>query len=148
MNQNSDNSENNVNKYAYNQPWKDDKDYFSRYDHFLNKDVENYTKLQLEFLDRAMDNIDYYMYISFYCCYDTPKKDKNTKKNVECEGVNDSLNNYNIKFFFTSLYKLLPCVLIQLVVNPINVYYAINDSDNLCRNQNSVLLKFVAIIVV
>lgn len=148
MNENSHNNNSNLNKYAYNQPWKDNENYFKKYSYYSDNNIENYTEQQLEVLNRAMDNIDYYMYISFYFCYDTSKEfDRTTHKLIECKGVEDKIDNYNIKFLFTSLYKLIPCILIQLVVNPINMYYAINDSDNLCRNQNSVLLKFVAIVI-
>ncbi len=142
----------NLNKYAYNQPWKNNKEYFEKYSHIRSQNnecqTEQQTETQLEILNRAMDNIDYYMYVSFYFCYDTSKEfDKTTHQLIECKGVEDKIDKYNINFLFTSLYKLIPCVLIQLVVNPINMYYAINDSDNLCRNQNSVLLKFVAIVI-
>ena len=136
----------NSNKYAFNQPWKENSEYFEDFKkHVDNKNIESYTRLQLEILDRAMDNVDYYMYVSFYFCYDTPKKfNRDLDEMIEIEGINDELNQYNKKFLFLSLYKLIPCVLIQLLVNPINIFYAIYDTDNLCRNENSVLLKLVA----
>ena len=145
-NNNQQSSNDNSNKYAFNQPWKGNSEYFDDFKNQVsNKNIESYTRLQLEILDRAMDNVDYYMYVSFYFCYDTPKKfNRDLDEMVEIEGVNDDINQYNIKFLFLSLYKLIPCVLIQLLVNPINIFYAIYDTDDLCRNENSVLLKLVA----
>ena len=88
------------NKYAFDQPWKDDKNYFDKYkEQIPNNNIENSVKQQLETLDRTMDNIDYYMYISFYFCYDTPKEfDETTYEISECKGVDDTLNNNNYKF--------------------------------------------------
>ena len=145
-NNNQQSSNDNSNKYAFNQPWKGNSEYFDDFKNQVsNKNIESYTRLQLEILDRAMDNVDYYMYVSFYFCYDTPKKfNRDLDEMVEIEGVNDDINQYNIKFLFLSLYKLIPCVLIQLLVNPINIFYSIYDTDDLCRNENSVLLKLVA----
>lgn len=147
MNTNLNSVNNNI--YEFNQPWRDDKNYFNKYkEQIPNNNIENSVKQQLETLDRTMDNIDYYMYISFYFCYDTPKEfDETTYEISECKGVDDTLNNYNYRFLIVSFYKLIPCILIQLVVNPINIYYAITDSDNLCKNQNSVFLKLVAIVM-
>lgn len=143
---NSNSTNNIVSKYAPNQPWKEDSEYFEQFKERVdNKNIESYTRVQLEILDRAMDNVDYYVYVSFYFCYDTPKIfDKKKNEMVEVQGIEDDINQYNIKFFLMSLYKLIPCILIQLVVNPINIYYSISDTDNLCRNENSVLLKLVA----
>ena len=148
-NNNQQLSNDNSNKYAFNQPWKENSEYFEQLkEHVDDKNIETYLRIQLEILDRAMDNVDYYMYVSFYFCYDTPKKfDRDLDEMIEIEGVNDDINQYNKKFLLLSFYKLIPCVLIQLLVNPINIFYAIYDTDNLCRNENSVLLKLVASIL-
>ena len=48
----------NSNKYAFNQPWKDNSEYFEDFKkHVDNKNIESYTRLQLEILDRAMDTV-------------------------------------------------------------------------------------------
>tara|TARA_B100001063_G_scaffold247259_1_gene291847 strand:- start:10988 stop:11980 length:993 start_codon:yes stop_codon:yes gene_type:complete len=143
---NSNTTDTTINKYAPKQPWKEDSEYFEELKkHVNNKHIESYARLQLEILDRAMDDIDYYVYVSFYYCYDTQLIfDRAKNEMVEVKGVNDEINQYNKKFLMMSLYKLIPCILIQLIVNPINIYYSISDTDNLCRNQNSVLLKLVA----
>ena len=146
-------------KHEYYLPWRKDEQYFEKYKDIINKDfpdgipdvrfehgghiaIENYTKEQFEYMDRGMDNIDYYMYISFYFCYDTQKvwDDKNCKM-VESESVEDKIDKYNIKFLVLSFYKLIPCIFIQLIVNPINIYYAVYNTSDLCKNENNIILK-------
>lgn len=110
--------------------------------------LENDSDYQIDGLNQAMDNLDYYMYVSFFFCYDTKTKyDVTTNKMVVCNNVKDGIDANNQKFIIMLLYKLVPCVLIQLVVNPINIYYAYYDTNDLCRNEHELLLKLVACVM-